>query len=151
MTVLTSDFVQIIPTFDNLASLASSNTVLTPTSVVARPMLQMAKISWHSRIYLSVILSRAEFESRSPGRSTRMSPLLKMCAFRRTLASVSQIPACSKNCLITHLIFLIKGQSTGSVELHRSEVSFMSRDAHSATLFNLWSEDMAPGTLLGLG
>lgn len=35
---LTSDLVQIMPTFDSWACRASSNTLMTPTSVVARPI-----------------------------------------------------------------------------------------------------------------
>ena len=101
--VLTSDFVQMIPIFDSLAFLARSNTPLTPASVIARPMRQTANISLQFNTYRSVIFKRAVFRSRrpriisgmilnkynpeqkvsySPGRSTRMSPLLKICAFK---------------------------------------------------------------------
>ena len=48
MDVLTSDLVQTMLTFDNLACLASSNILETPMSVVARPILQTANISSHS-------------------------------------------------------------------------------------------------------
>src|SRR3569833_157369 len=68
---LTSALVQIIPTFDNLARRASSNTPRTPASVVARPILQIANTSSHLRRYRSVIFSLAESRSRSPVNSVR--------------------------------------------------------------------------------
>jgi len=51
----TSDLVQTIPTLDSPARLARSTTVDTPTSVVARPILQTAKISSHLSKNRSVI------------------------------------------------------------------------------------------------
>jgi hypothetical protein len=64
--VLTSDFVHTMPTFVSLARCARFKTSETPTSLVARPMLQTAKISSHSRKYRSVIFTRAELRSRRP-------------------------------------------------------------------------------------
>lgn len=55
-----------MPTFDSRACLASLMTSSTPTSVVALPILQMAKISLQRSRYLSATLRRAVFESRRP-------------------------------------------------------------------------------------
>ena len=71
-SVLTSDFVQIIPIFDSLALLARSNTPLTPASVIARPMRQTANISLQFNTYRSVIFKRAVFRSRRPRIISRM-------------------------------------------------------------------------------
>lgn len=69
----TSDRVQMIPTWFSLAFRASSKTLITPASVEARPMLQTANISWHSRKYLSVVTRLAEFKSRRPGRMQKLT------------------------------------------------------------------------------
>lgn len=65
-TRLTSDLVQMIPTFESSALLANSMTAMTPSSVMARMILHTAKISSQFRMYRSVILRRAELISRRP-------------------------------------------------------------------------------------
>lgn len=64
--ILTSDCVQMTPTFDSAARRASSNTSFTPASVVALPILATANIWWHCLTYRSVMFCRAKLRSRSP-------------------------------------------------------------------------------------
>lgn len=110
------------------ANVADSKNLVT-SQQISLGDISPGRVEITETLALSVHLKQLEF-CVSPGRSTKTSPLLRMCALRRMLWGLTR--AENKLGDVTHLIFLMYGHTAGPSAATPSDVNLTRRSEHSS-------------------